>query len=179
VKSNSHQSTVEQNPYKSPNAAVVPARHPAPSRWHLIFFTINFVAAMAWVIMCVIVVVEVSIGDGSPFALAGAICSIGPAFAFALAEWLFFTRRFDSLRRPLGFGCGAVAAFMAFGFFANVFEAFTFRRRPDAPANPPGIMFWLIFGSISVAIASYGFYCCWFRLRDRPRHPSRDSGDRI
>ena len=62
-----------QNPYESPNAADVLARDAAPSRWHLIFFTINFVAAMTWVIMCVSVIVEVSIGGGSPFAFAGAI----------------------------------------------------------------------------------------------------------
>jgi hypothetical protein len=152
---------MESNPYQSPNSASDPSLDRRASGWHLVFFLVNFVAAVLWVLICVVCVVEVSIGGGSPFAFAGAVCSFGPAFAFAIAEWLLFVRNFQSLRRPLGIICGLVGALAVFALASDMFRAVV-------EGGAPGALFWMIFGSISVAVATYGFWCCWYRLRHRP-----------
>jgi hypothetical protein len=125
-----------------------------------LFFVVNFGAAAAWCLLCVIVIVQIMfIESGSPFALLSAVCSIGPATAFALAEIVLFFRGGRTLQRFLGAICGLVGAFAVFGFLSNVVEATT-------EGADVAVWFWVIFASIAMAIAAYGFLCCWYRTRN-------------
>jgi len=165
----------ETNPYESPRAANTPSQ---PGKGlDLNFFLINFAASVAFVLLCFVAVAEAFAGSGSPYSFFGGVIFSGPAAVVALGEWLLYMRMREDLKRPLGAVCGAVAAFTAFGFVANVFEALTDKLSPDAPPDPPDMMwFWLIFGSISLAIITYNSFCCWHRIRDRHGPISRDSG---
>jgi hypothetical protein len=144
------------NPYKAPSESCSATIMKRPVR--TLFFVINFGAAVLWCVLCIVVIVQFSVGENSsPFALFGAICSVGPAIAVALAELILFLRGGRTLQRFLGCCCGLVGAFMVFGFLSNVFEAI-------AEGDSVGGGFWLVFGSVSVAIAGYGFWCCYYRL---------------
>jgi hypothetical protein len=75
-----------------------------------------------------------------------------------VAEWLLFVRKWQGLRRPLGFVCGGFSALVAFGFFSNLVEALQ-------DGDFPPLVFWLIFGGISLTLAAYSAACCWHRIR--------------
>jgi hypothetical protein len=165
----------ELNPYESP--CQPSAASSRTDELRLLFFIVNFGAATILSIICVVAVAESLAGDGSPFSLIGGVCLIVPAAAVAVGEWLLFIGKRESLKRPLGFGCGAVGAFTAFGLVANIIEALTKTSQPLPSRKAALVAFWLVFASISVAITAYSFFCCWCRLRDRHWMHRRDSGD--
>lgn len=152
------------NPYESPREATTVSR--VTSRLDLIFFLLNFFCCIAFIFIGTGSMVESYFGSGSPFGMLGGPFFIVPATLFAIGEWQLFVRKREGLRRPLGFGCGIIGAFWAFGFVANVLEGLSGHPGPDAPSDPPDMVwFWLIFGSICAAIVSYNAVCCWYRFR--------------
>ena len=122
------------NPYESLRHQAAPSTPTDPHR--LAFFLTNFIAAVAMTFICITAMAESVAGDGSPFAFLGGLFCVGPAVLFAIGEWFLFVRKREKLRRPLGFACGAVAAFTAFGFVANVFEAMRPRANVIIPPVP-------------------------------------------
>src|SRR5262249_991149 len=139
--------TTEINPYESP-------RQPSHARTHserasLVFFLVNFGAAVTLGLFCIFALVESFTGEGSPFALLGGLFCLGPCLFIAIGEWVFLIQKHQGLGRLLGATCGAAAALSAFGFIANVSESLAAR-------DSPPIAFWLIFALICFAITSYG-----------------------
>ena len=128
--------------------------------WRTVFFAVNFGATVLFVIVCVASVGETVVGGGSPFAFAGAVCFAWPAIAFGVAEWFLHVRNARSLERPLGIVCGLVGGLAIFAFVSNAAES-------SAKGGSPGVGFWLGFGAICLAIALYGLWCCWLRVRRR------------
>jgi hypothetical protein len=132
---------------------------PALMPWRPVFFAVNFAGAIAFIMACVVAVGETFGGGGSPFAFLGGLCFVGPALAFAIAEWLLYVRNMRKLERPLGVACGGVAALAVFAFVSNTGEAIVYGGKS------PSVIFWLDFGATCFSIAAYGFFCCWKRVR--------------
>jgi hypothetical protein len=128
------------NPYESPREAAFALAH--SNKLDLVFFLVNFLCCLAFVFLGASAIVNSIFGRGSPYEFFGALTFIGPATLFAIGEWLLFVRRWDGLRRPLGVVCGAIAAFWAFAFVANVFEALFEQGRDDRPSPPDMKWFW-------------------------------------
>jgi hypothetical protein len=128
--------------------------------WRTIFFAINFGAAVFFFVICLASVGESFVGGGSPFAFLGGVCFAGPAAAFGIGEWLLRMRNIRGLEGPLGLVCGLVGAMALFAFASNAAEA-------AVKGGSPGIRFWLGFGAVCFAIAVYGLWCCWLRVRHR------------
>jgi hypothetical protein len=128
--------------------------------WRTVFFGVNFGAAALFVILCVVSMAESLVGGGSPFAFLGGVCFVWPALAFGVAEWSLHVRNARSLERPLGVVCGLVGGLAIFAFVSNAAEA-------AVKGGSPGILFWIGFGAACFAIAAYGLWCCWLRVRRR------------
>ena len=144
------------NPYESPQTSGEPG--PGTSSLRLIFFLVNFGMSLLFGLLFVVAFAEALAGSGSPFGLLGGLCCTGPSFALAVAEWAFFVRKREWLRRPLGYVCGAAGFFAVFAFVSNVAEAVV-----DGHQAP--LEFWIIFGSVVVTVAAYCAFCCWHRLK--------------
>ena len=113
-----------------------------------------------FVVMCAVAVGESLVGVGSGFALLGGVCFIGPAIAFGVAEWCLYVRNVRGLERPLGAVCGMIGGLAIFAFVSNAAEAL-------ARGGSLGEMFWLGFGATCLAVAVWGLWCCWLRVRRR------------
>src|SRR5688572_1194455 len=142
--------------------------------WRTVFVAINFSAAVLFVIMCLVSVGESLAGGGSPFAFVGGVCFIWPALALGVCEWFLHVRSVRSLERPLGVVCGLVGGLAIFVFISNAAEA-------TVKGGSPGILFWLGFGAVCFAIAAYGLWCCWLRVRRRtfPEQPGFPVGPSV
>lgn len=134
--------------------------------WRTVFFAVNFGTTVLFVIACVVGVCEWLVVGGSPFAFLGAVCFVGPALAFGITEWLLYVRKVRNLERPLGVVCGLVGGLAIFAFISNAAEA-------AVKGGSPGVWFWPYvwlwfgFGTVCVAVAAYGLWCCWLRVRRR------------
>jgi hypothetical protein len=124
--------------------------------WRVIFFAINSAACLGWVVLTARFIATES--DLSGLALVLGMIMASPAIVVAVAEWLLFTRRIPRLERPLGVLAGLVGALALFALVVNAAEA-------AVKGGSPGVWFWLGFGTTCLAIAAYGFWCCWLRVR--------------
>ena len=124
--------------------------------WRVIFFGVNLAAGLGWVALVAQFIAGES--DWSLFAIALGAIMASPGIAVALAEWLLFMRGMAWLERPLGVVAGLVGALAVFCLMATAGEA-------AVKGGSPGVLFWLPFASICLAIAAYGFCCCWLRVR--------------
>jgi hypothetical protein len=131
--------------------------------WRIIFFGANLAACLGWIALTIQFIGE---SDLSVFALVLGAIMASPAIAVGIAEWLLFARRMPRLERPLGVIAGLVGALALFALVANAGEAFV-------KGGSPGALFWLGFGSVCLAIAAYGFWCCWLRVRRQTLLQSR------
>src|SRR3954467_4479548 len=122
--------------------------------WRTIFFAVNFAAAVLVVLSCVAAIIEVYFGGRSPYSFAGGVCFVWPALAFGVSEWFLHVRSVRALERPLGIACGVVGSLVIFGFVSNAVEAIS-----KGQAMSVGLLFWLGFGGVCVAIAAYAFWC--------------------
>lgn len=129
----------------------------------LTFFLINFTVAVLFVLFGAIVSIS---GDRSPFAVIGAFSFIWPAAAFAVAEVVLFRSGSRSLERTLGATCGLIGAFSFLAMVGSTLLAVVSRWTL-------GIQFWTSFGGICLTIATYGFWCCWWRAHVAERIQSR------
>jgi hypothetical protein len=125
--------------------------------WRVIFFGVNFAAAMGWVVMFADFIGRES--DGSVFALVSGAVMASPGIVVMIAEWLLFARRVKALERPLGVLAGVVGALASFALITNAGEA-ALKGGPSA-----GVLFWIGFTAVCLAISAYGFWCCWLRVR--------------
>jgi hypothetical protein len=132
--------------------------------WRVIFFPVTLAACLGWIALTTHFIAGES--DLSVFAFVLGTLMASPAIAVAVAEWLLFARRMPRLERPLGMVAGLVGALAVFALVANAGEAL-------AKGGSPGVLFWLGFGSVCLAIAVYGFWCCWLRVRRQTLPQSR------
>jgi hypothetical protein len=128
--------------------------------WRTIFFAVNFALSISMVGICVGALAEVFGGGGSPGSLMGGMCFIWPAAVCAIAEWALYFRNVRWLERPLGIFAGLVGALTFFALVTNAGEAIV-------KGDSPGIGAWFGFGSICLALAAYGLWCAWLRIRRR------------
>jgi hypothetical protein len=132
--------------------------------WRVIFFGVNLAACLGWIALATQFIAGES--ELSVFALLVGALMASPAIAVGIAEWLLFARRVHRLERPLGIIAGLVGALALFALIANAGEALV-------KGGSPGALFWLGFGSVCLAIAAYGFWCCWLRVRRQTLPQSR------
>ena len=121
-----------------------------------IFFGVNVAACLGWIVLTSLFIATESDLSLLALVLGGVIAS--PAVALALAEWLLFTRLVPRLERPLGILAGLIGALALLALVANAAEA-------AVKGIAPGLLFWLGFGSGCLAVAAYGFWCGWLRVR--------------
>ena len=126
--------------------------------WRAIFFSVNVSVAIGMVF--VIAQWIVSGSAMQPFVLFVGCVMVAPFIAIAIAEWLLFTRRAPRLERPLGVVAGLAGALAVLCFLTNVGEAVM-------QGSSTGISIWFVFGVVCLCVASYGFWCCWLRVRRR------------
>src|SRR5262245_20750401 len=119
--------------------------------WRTIFIGV-------WIVVAVLWLVEGSQGSVDHFSAVVGVVIAAPGAAIALAEWFLFARDKHRLERPLGIVAGLVGALALFALVANAGEALV-------EGGSPGVLFWLGIGSVCLAIAAYGFWCCWLRVR--------------
>lgn len=134
--------------------------------WRMIFFGVNCAACLGWIVVAVLWLAEGSQGSIDIFSAVVGVVIASPAAAIAIGEWLLFTRDKQKLERPLGIVAGLVGALALFALIANAGEAVV-------EGGSPGALFWLGFGSACLAIAAYGFWCCWLRVRRQTLPQSR------
>lgn len=132
----------------------------------MIFFGVNCAACLGWIVVAVLWLAEGSQGSIDIFSAVVGVVIASPAAAIAIGEWLLFTRDKQKLERPLGIVAGLVGALALFALIANAGEAVV-------EGGSPGALFWLGFGSACLAIAAYGFWCCWLRVRRQTLPQSR------
>jgi hypothetical protein len=121
-----------------------------------IFFAVNFALSVSMVAICVGALAEVFGGGGSPGSLMGGVCFIWPAALCAIAEWALYFRKVRRLERPLGIFAGLVGALALFALVTTIVRG-----------DSPGMGAWFGFGSICLALAAYGLWCAWLRIRRR------------
>jgi hypothetical protein len=124
--------------------------------WRVIFFGVNFAACLGWIVLSALFIATES--DRSLVAVVLGALMASPGVAIAIAEWLLFARRVPRLERPLGVLAALVGALALFALIANAAEA-------AVKGGAPGVLFWLGFASACLAIAAYGFWCGWLRVR--------------
>lgn len=122
--------------------------------WRIIFFGVNLAACLGWIALVAQSFAEYA--DLNALVVGSIVAS--PAVAVGIGEWLLFAWRLRCLEQPLGAVSGLVGALALFALVANAGEALV-------KGVSPGLLFWLGFGSVCLAIAAYGFWCCWLRVR--------------
>jgi hypothetical protein len=128
--------------------------------WRTLFFAVNFTLSAGTVAACVGALAEVFGGGGSPGSFIGGACFVGPAAAFALAEWVLYFRNVRGLEVPLGIFAGMGGALSLVALVSTIVEA-------TVTGGSAPIGFWLVFVPVCLSLAGYGFWCAWLRVRRR------------